>query len=56
MPWQLNSYFSIIGYACVSGIIILGVYFIIASIVDYRSFKVLKEYVQPLIDKLVKRG
>lgn len=56
IPWQLNSYFSIIGYACVSGIIILGVYFTIASIVDYRSFKVLKEYIQPLIGKLVKRG
>ena len=39
IPWHLDSYFSIIGYACVSGIIILGVYFTIASIVDYRSFK-----------------
>ena len=55
IPWHLDSYFSIIGYACVSGIIILGVYFTIASIVDYRSFKVLKEYIQPLIGKLVKR-
>lgn len=55
IPWHLESYFSIIGYACVSGIIILVVYFTIASIVDYRSFKVLKEYVQPLIGKLVKR-
>ena len=56
IPWQLNSYFSIIGYACVSGILILGVYFTIASIVDYRSFKVLKEYLRPVIDKLAKRG
>jgi hypothetical protein len=55
IPWQLSSYFSIIGWACVSGILILGIYFVIASIVDYRSFKLLKEFIRPLICKLVKK-
>lgn len=55
IPWQLDSYLSIISWACVSGIVILGIYFIIASIVDYRSFKVLKEYISPLMGKLVEK-
>lgn len=54
IPWKLDSYFSIIGWACVAGVIIIGIYFAIASIVDYRSFKVLKEYCRPMIKKCLK--
>ena len=54
IPWKLDSYFSIIGWACVAGVIIIGIYFAIASIVDYRSFKVLKEYCRPILKKCLK--
>ena len=53
IPWQLDSYILIIGWACVSGIIIVVLYLIIASIVNRDSFAVLKTY---LIDYLKKKN
>lgn len=44
MPWQLDSYFSIIGWACVTGSVICIIYFVGASITNYESFKLLKKY------------
>ena len=55
MPWQLNTYFSIIGWACVAGIIVCGIYFVIASIVDYPSFRLLQEYVRPIVNKISRK-
>lgn len=54
-PWQLDSYFSIIGWACVTGIIVCGIYFVTASIVDYSSFRLLQEYVRPVINKISRK-
>lgn len=55
MPWQLNSYFSIIGWACLTGIIVCGIYFGIASIVDYSSFRLLQEYVRPIANRISRK-
>lgn len=49
--WRLDSYSAIIGWAFVSGVIICPVYFIIASVVDRQSFRVLVKYLRPKICK-----
>lgn len=51
IPWKLNSYFSIVGWACVSGVLILSVYFVVASIVNRDSFLILKEYMFSWLNK-----
>ncbi len=43
--WNLNSYLNIIMWAAISGIIIILIYFIIASLVNIDSFLVLKNYI-----------
>ena len=43
--WNLDSYFNIVKYAAISGIIILVVYFIVASAVNPNSFIFLKNYI-----------
>lgn len=55
LPWHLESYVSIIGWACVTGIIVCGIYFVIASIVDYSSFRLLQEYVRSIINEVLRK-
>lgn len=44
--WNLDSYGSIIMWAAISGVVILILYFVVASIVNYDSFVVLRDYVR----------
>lgn len=43
-PYDLSSYVSIIGWATIVGILILGIYLIVASLVDYKSFLLARNY------------
>lgn len=56
LHWKLDSYFSIIGWACIVGIIILALYFVLASLVNRDSFRVLKSYINPFIKKKLRKG
>ncbi len=47
--WNLDSYVSIILWAIISGIAILAVYFVVASVVNVDSFRVLKSYILSFI-------
>ena len=51
IPWRLTSYGLIIGCAGIASVIICGIYYIIASIVDYKSFKVLKQCMKSMKKK-----
>ena len=55
LPWSLDSYFSIIGWAIISGIIICSLYFMVASVVNQSSFRLLKEYIKLYISKMLKK-
>lgn len=55
LPWSLDSYFSIIGWAIISGIIICILYFMVASVVNQSSFRLLKEYIKLYISKMLKK-
>ncbi len=46
IPWQLDTYWKIIAYSGLSCVIILAVYFFVASIVNVDSFRLLKTYVK----------
>lgn len=52
IPWHLHSYIQIVGWACISGIVICLIYFIVASVVNIESFKVLMKYLKPGILKM----
>lgn len=52
--WELETYFSIIGWACISGMAILAIYFVVASFVNRESFELLKFYLKPLLRKIKK--
>lgn len=43
---NLDSYVSILIWAAISGIIILAIYFVVASLIDKTSFLVLKDYIK----------
>ncbi len=47
--WNLDSYVSIILWAIISGIAILAVYFVVASVLNVDSFRVLKDYIVSFI-------
>lgn len=44
IPWKLTSYYLIIGWACIASVIICIIYFGVASVVDHKSFAMLKNY------------
>ena len=46
--WRLESYIAIVGRACICGVIICSIYFIVASIVNKESFMVLIRYLRTL--------
>jgi hypothetical protein len=51
LPWKLDSYRQIVFWAIVSGTIICAIYFVVASVMNRESFKLLKEYMKPVINK-----
>jgi len=51
IPWNLNSYFSIILWACFSGVLILLVYFAVASLINQDSYNELKLIVKSVLHK-----
>ena len=42
--WRLDSYVSVIAWAAITGILISVIYFVVASIVNYDSFCLLRKY------------
>lgn len=52
LPWNLSSYLNILGWACISGLVIVLLYFLIASVVDKGSYRAFKSYIKSLSVKL----
>lgn len=52
LDWNLNSYFNIILWACVGGVIIIFIYFVVASLVNPESFAQLKAYIKAKLKKI----
>jgi len=52
IPWKLDSYVHIIMWAGISGVIIGILYFLVASLVNKDSFKLLISYAKPYTNKL----
>lgn len=55
IPWQLDSYLSIIWWAAVSGVVICGVYCAASSLTNPNEYKLLREYASPMIKKVLKK-
>ncbi|MBQ2944592.1 MAG: sugar isomerase [Ruminococcus sp.] len=53
--WNLDSYLAIIMWAIVSAVVIMAVYFAVASIVDVASFKYLVSYLKGFINTKFKK-
>ena len=53
--WDLSSYLSIIIWAAISGIVILAIYFVVASVVNPDSFMVLKDYIKGFLKSKSKK-
>lgn len=53
--WTLDSYISIVMWAIVSAVVIMAVYFAVASIVDVASFRYLMGYVKNIINTKFKK-
>lgn len=49
IPWKLDSYLCIIIWATISGIIICLLYFVVASIINIESYRLLKSYFKPYL-------
>lgn len=47
IPWSMGSYLSIIGFACLFGVISILIYFTIASLTNRNEFCMLLKYVKP---------
>ena len=53
--WDLSSYLSVIIWAAISGIVILAIYFVVASVVNPDSFMVLKDYIKGFLKSKSKK-
>ena len=56
IPWSLDSYISIVGGALIASVVVFVIYFSVASLVNQSSFKMLMEYVKPVVRKVLKRA
>lgn len=53
LPWNLDSYGTIIGWAAVFGIVTCALYFVAASVTNRKEFAMLMGYVKPFVRKML---
>ena len=53
LPWNFDSYGTIIGWAAVFGIVTCALYFVAASVTNRKEFAMLMGYVKPFVRKML---